>query len=129
MQDIMNKIIISVFLMSLFLIESSYANSFGWDNKIYDGYIKGCTAGMLDNEKKDFIAIEIDNGNPNAIFPEDEFKLSITEFCSCVAKRASESIEFKKLQKDPDLIKPIMSEAVAGGRCKPTGALGKSYGF
>jgi len=125
----MNKIIISVFLMSLFFIGSSYANSFGWNKKFYDGYIKGCTDGMLDSVKKEFIAMEIDNGNPNAIFPEDELKPSITEYCSCITKRASVSIERKKLQKDPKLLKPIASEALAGGRCKPTGAFGKLYGF
>ena len=125
----MNKIIISVFLMSLFFIGSSYANSFGWNKKFYDGYIEGCTDAMLNLVKKELIAMEIDNGNPNAIFPEDELKPPITEFCSCTTKRASESIEFKKLKKDPNLIKPIMSEAWAGGRCKPTGAYGNLYGL
>ena len=125
----MFKNIIALFLMSLFFIGCSNANSFGWNKKILDGFIKGCSAGVLDDAKKDFIAREIDSGNPNPIFPEDEFKSLITEFCSCIAKRASVSIEFKKLSKDPNLLKPIMSEAWAGGRCKPTGAHGEMYGL
>ena len=125
----MFKNIIALFLMSLFFIGCSNANSFGWDKKGVDEYIKGCTYGMLDDVKKDFIAREIDYGNPNPIFPEDEFKSPITEFCSCIAKRASVSIEIKKLQKDPNLIKPIVSEAMAGGRCKPTGAYEEMYEF
>jgi len=125
----MNKIRNSVILMSLFSIGNSFADSFVWNETTSDAYMKGCVASMLDPIKKEYMERVIENGNPNALFPEEIIKPSITEFCSCITKRASESLEFKKLVKDPDLIKPLVAEAMTGGRCKPTGILGKINGF
>ena len=124
----MNKIRNSVFLMSLFFIGNSFADSFVWNKNNSDEYIKGCVAGILDPAKRDFLKRAIENGHPDALFPEEKIKPSITEFCSCITKRASESLEFKKLIKDPGLVQPLMTEAMTGWRCKPTGILGKMMG-
>lgn len=124
----MNKIRNSVFLMSLFFIGSSFADSFVWNKTNSDAYTNGCVAGILDPTKRDFMKRAVENGNPNAVFPEEKIKPSITEFCSCITKRASKTFEFKQLVKDPDLIQPLMTEALTGGRCKPTGMLGKIMG-
>ncbi len=124
----MNKIRNSVFLVSLFIIGSSFADSFIWNNENSNAHIKGCVAGILDPAERDFLKRAIENGHPDALFPEEKIKPSTTEFCTCITKMASETFEFKQLVKDPGLIQPLMTEALTGGRCKPTGMLGKIMG-
>jgi hypothetical protein len=125
----MNKINISAGLISLFFIGSVFADSFGWNETNSDVFIKECVVGLLEPAKKDFKMRVIDKGYPDAIFPEAKMKPSITELCTCLTQRASESLEYKEVINDSSLIQPLISEAMSGGRCKPTGVLGKMVGF
>ena len=121
----MNNIRNSILLISLLFIESTFADAFVWNKTTSDAYTSGCVAGILDPAKKAFMKRAVENSKPNAVFPEEKFKPSITEFCSCITNRVSESIDFKKVIDDPSLANPIMTEAMTSGRCKPTGILGK----
>ena len=90
-----------------------------------DQSVKGCVAGILEPAKRDFRTRAIERGNPNALFPEDKAIPPITELCSCIIQKASESLEYSALANDPLLIQPLISEAMSGGRCNPIEILGK----
>lgn len=113
----------------LILITALYSSSLLADGKAstYEVHmmIQGCIHGFMEPTRRDFRKIAVQRGNPNAVFPEEKIKPSVTTLCSCIIKRAAENRSTLYISQHPEYIKQLVSEALSGGQCEPTGFLGE----
>jgi hypothetical protein len=63
-------------------------------------------------------------------FPTSEWRASAEPYCACLVDRVRGSLKPEEFEEKggPTLIQ-FSNEAVAGGKCKPTGIMGRALGF
>jgi len=88
-----------------------------------------CVSGILEPAKNGFQARATKDGKTDAVFPEEKIKPSIVDLCSCITEKASITWDYQYFIWQPELAKKLVSEAMGGGECKPSGMLGKSLGY
>lgn len=122
------QFLVFIFISNVLSLGQVAADELGWDEGIKKIMTDGCVLGILDPAKRDFQERARQKGNANAVFPEEKIKPSIVELCACITRRASVSWSYQKFVEQPHLAQQLVSEAMSGGECKPTGMLGKSMG-
>jgi len=121
----MNNMTTNLLLLMLLFSGNTYANSLGWEHEGFVSFRDGCIQGVLDGVKNNFLAMAKEKGRANIIFPEERFKPSVTELCSCITLRASQTVEYKKFIQDKNTMRTLMNEAIADGTCKSVTATGR----
>lgn len=116
-------------VLSIFFVGNTSATTPDWIDATKKEMTDGCVSGILDPAKRGFEARAKKEGKTDAIFPEDKIKPSIVDLCECIVQRASISWGYKYFVWQPELAQKLVSEAMKGGECKPTGMLGKSMGY
>jgi len=125
----MKKRLTVFMVLSTFIVGNSNAVVPDWNYDTKKEMTDGCVAGILDPVKRGFQAKANKEGNPDVVFPEDKIKPSIVDLCECITEKASISWGYQYFIWQPELAKQLVSEAMGGGECKPTGMLGKSMGY
>jgi hypothetical protein len=98
----------------------------GWDKKQIKVFAYACTDGLMKPAARDYKAAALADGvSIHKPFPEKEFRDSAFPMCLCISQRVAETwtvaeIERRGLQYS----RPMIDEALNGGRCKPEGMLG-----
>ena len=98
----------------------------GWDRKQVKVFAYACTDNLVGSAARDYRAAALADGvTIHKPFPEQAFRDSVFPMCLCVSERVAETwtmaeMENQVLQRS----RPMIDEALAGGRCKPDGMLG-----
>lgn len=123
------KIQASLFMVSSILsVGQVTANELGWTDDIKKQMTDGCVLGILKPAKRDFQARAAQRGDPNAVFPVETVRPSIAALCACITERVAVSWSYQQFLGQPHLADQLITEALSGGQCKPTGMLGKALG-
>jgi hypothetical protein len=98
----------------------------GWDRKQVKVYAYACTDGLFTPALRDYNAAAKASGVPMPKpFPEQRFRDSAFPMCLCIAERLAETWTVAEMKKDETKsARPMVDEALNGGRCKPEGLLG-----
>jgi hypothetical protein len=98
----------------------------GWSQEQIDAFTAGCSLAIIEPAKRDYAAAAERAGNKSPKpFPEAQILASINPMCGCLAARAAEKWTFSDYFKSQDANASVLvTEALAGGRCKPEGVLG-----
>lgn len=116
-------------VLSAFVIGNINAETPDWNNDNKKEMTDNCVLGILDPAKSAFQARADKEGKTDAVFPEDKIKPSVVDLCECIVQKASISWGYQYFIWQPELAQQLVSEAMKGGECKPTGVLGKSMGY
>ena len=98
----------------------------GWDRKQVKVFAYACTDGLLAPAARDYnAALQAQGIGVRKPFPEQAFRDSAFPMCLCISERMAETwtlaeMEMYGMQRS----KPMVDEALNGGRCKPNGMLG-----
>ena len=98
----------------------------GWDRKQVKVFAYGCTDNLVQSASRDFNAAALADGvTIHRPFPEQAFRDSAFPMCLCVSERVAETWTMAEMKNQVlQRSKPMIDEALAGGRCKPDGLLG-----
>ncbi len=98
----------------------------GWDRKQIKVFAYACTDGLLQPAVRDYKAAALADGvTLYKPFPEKEFRDSAFPMCLCISQRVAETWTMAEMEKKGmQRSKPMIDEALRGGRCKPAGMLG-----
>ena len=95
----------------------------GWNQADITSMADACVPGAIGPAKRDFEAKAKAAGSKEE-FPEAELTAGVKSMCSCFAKRVSAAYARADFQANRQAILQKMNEeAIAGGPCKPEGAL------
>jgi len=98
----------------------------GWDRKQVKVFAYACTDGLLEPTMRDYNAAAAASKVPMPKpFPEQAFRDSAFPMCLCIAERVAETWTLAEMGNN--LLRrsrPMVDEALQGGRCKPDGMLG-----
>jgi Domain of unknown function (DUF4124) len=98
----------------------------GWTAGDLAAMADACVPGVIGPAKRDFQAAAKKEGSAQE-FPEAELTADVKTMCSCFAKRVGETYARADFQENRQLIlKKMNDEAIAGGPCKPEGALAEA---
>jgi len=97
----------------------------GWTELELKASTLGCTAAVVIPAKRDYAAAAQRAGNTSPKpFPDDEVTASASAMCACISRRIAETWNFVEYMADQDTkVRPLIGEAMSGGRCKPEGIL------
>jgi len=98
----------------------------GWDRKQIKAFAYACTDGLIQPAARDYKAAALADGvTLHKPFPEKEFRDSALPMCLCISERVAETWTLAEMEKQGlQGAKPMIDEALDGGRCKPDGMLG-----
>ena len=98
----------------------------GWDRKQIKVYAYACTDGLLAPAVRDYNAAAQASGVAmHKPFPEQQFRDSAFPMCLCISERIAQTWTLAEMKKDAKKsARPMIDEALNGGRCKPQGLLG-----
>jgi hypothetical protein len=98
----------------------------GWDRKQIKVFAYACTDGLLAPAVRDYHAAAVAAGVPDhKPFPEQAFRDSAFPMCLCISERVAETWTLAEAGKQGmQGARPMVDEALGGGRCKPDGMLG-----
>ena len=98
----------------------------GWDRKQVKVFAYACTDGLLAPAVRDFNAAALADGiTAHKPFPEQAFRDSAFPMCLCISERVAETWSVAEVGKNAlQSARPMIDEALNGGRCKPDGLLG-----
>lgn len=98
----------------------------GWDRKQIKVFAYACTDGLQTPAVRDYNAAALADGvTLHKPFPEKEFRESAFPMCLCISQRVAETWTLAEMQKEGlKRSRPMIDEALNGGRCKPDGMLG-----
>ena len=116
-------------LLAFTIFTTAQADMNGWDEMRLETMTAGCVAGIVEVVKRDFKARVSEKGHPDAVFPEVQLKPSVVKMCSCITRTASENWAFDEFTQNPSPGQRLVTEVMSGGRCRPTGTLGKMMEF
>lgn len=125
----MRKQLLAFIVLSTFVAGNSNAEAPDWNYNTKKEMTDNCVLGILEPAKSGFQARANKEGNTDAVFPEEKIKPSIVDFCECITQKASISWGYQYYIWQPELAQQLVSEAMKGGECKPTGTFGKSLGY
>ena len=98
----------------------------GWSAGDITAMADACVPGVMEPAKRDFQAAAKAQGSDQP-FPEAELAASVKAMCACLAKRVGAAYSRADFQQNRHaILKQMNDEAVAGGPCKPEGALGEA---
>jgi len=98
----------------------------GWSETDITAMADACVPGALEPARRDFQAAAKARGS-NEQFPEAELAVGVKAMCACLAKRVGASYARADFQANRQaIVKKMNDEAIAGGACKPEGALGEA---
>jgi len=123
------KQLLAMIVLSAFVVGNINAEAPDWNYDIKKEMTDDCVLGILEPAKSGFLVRANKEGNTDAVFPEEKIKPSIADFCECIIQKASISWGYQYFIWQPELAQQLVSEAMKGGECKPTGMLGKSLGY
>ena len=98
----------------------------GWSETQLAEFKAGCTNGVINPARRDYAlaAAKAENASPKP-FPEAELRASADPMCACLGLRIAQTWDYAEFIASQGAgVKPMMQEAMAGGRCKPEGLLG-----
>jgi hypothetical protein len=97
-----------------------------WPDAQVAAFTEGCLSGIVDPARRDYTEATRSRGPAAKPFPEEQFRASVGPMCMCFANRLAEQgkIFRAEILSSPDT-RAVMDEALAGGRCKPGGLLGR----
>ena len=100
----------------------------GWSKKQIESMASEISSGMIKQAEKDYFLRAEEKGNPNPKpFPLEETKASVDTMVTCVVNRASTQWSYNEFMKNQMVyFKNLFGDAFSGGKCKPTGLLGKA---
>lgn len=116
------------FFIGMLISGVAIADEDGWNDALKKHMAKGCVAGIVTPAKRDFNARARQSGDETAVFPEGRIKSSASDLCACIIQRSSHKWSYQQIQRQPQLMNKLISEAMAGGECRPSGILGKLMG-
>jgi hypothetical protein len=98
----------------------------GWDRKQVKVFAYACTDGLLEPAVRDYNAAALADGvTIHKPFPEQAFRDSAFPMCLCISERVAETWTVAEMGKQGlQRSRPMIDEALNGGRCKPSGLLG-----
>jgi len=98
----------------------------GWDRKQVKVFAYACTDGLLEPAVRDFnAAAQAAAVTEHKPFPEKAFRDSAFPMCMCISERVAETWSIAEIGKNAlQSARPLIDEALNGGRCKPDGLLG-----
>ena len=98
----------------------------GWNRKQVKVFAYACTDGLLAPAVRDYDAAALRDGvTVHKPFPEQAFRDSAFPMCLCISERVAETWSMDELGKQGlQRSRPMIDEALNGGRCKPDGLLG-----
>ena len=99
----------------------------GWSEQQLAAFTAGCVLAIIEPAKRDYAvaATRAGNSSPKP-FPEAEFRDSVTPMCRCLSVRIAETWSYFNFITDSQAkSRPLIDEALRGGRCKPEGILGQ----
>ena len=98
----------------------------GWDRKQVKVFAYACSDGLLAPAVRDYNAAALADGVPNhKPFPDQAFRDSAFPMCLCISERVAETWTMAEIGKNAlQSARPMIDEALSGGRCKPDGLLG-----
>jgi hypothetical protein len=98
----------------------------GWDRKQIKVFAYACTDGLLEPAVREYKAAALADGvTLYKPFPEKEFRDSAFPMCLCISQRVAETWSMKEMDTHvKERTRPMIDEALSGGRCKPDGMLG-----
>jgi len=123
------KQLLALIVLSAFVVGNINAEAPDWNYDNKKEMADDCVLGILEPAKRGFQARADKEGNPDAVFPEEKIKPPIVDLCECIVQRASITWGYQYFIWQPELVQQLVSEAMKGGECKPTGILGKSLGY
>lgn len=95
-----------------------------WTEAEHSAFVAGCALGIIVPARRDYAAAAEKAGNKNPKpFPEEELRASVEPMCGCLANRIADS--GMSYLDAGNAMKPMIEEAISGGRCKPGGLLGQ----
>jgi len=99
----------------------------GWDRKQINEFANACSDSLLNQAVVDYNkAARADGVTLHKPFPKEAFRASAQPMCLCVSLRAAETWSLKEMEKGGlARTRPMIDEALSGGRCKPDGLLGE----
>jgi len=116
-------------VLSTFIVGNINAEPPDWTFDTKKEMTDDCINGILEPVKSGFKARANKEGNTDAVFPEEKIKPSIVDLCECIIEKASITWGYQYFVLQPELAQQLVSEAMKGGECKPTGLLEKSLGY
>lgn len=97
----------------------------GWSESVLLVFTSGCTEAMVLPAKQQYVMAAAQAGNASPIpFPEEQFRASADPMCACLLRRFAETWDVSEAAANVQAMKPMLDEAMSGGRCKPEGILG-----
>lgn len=98
----------------------------GWDRKQVKVFAYACTDALLEPAVRDYNAAALAAGvTIHKPFPEQAFRDSAFPMCLCVSERVAATWAMAEMKEDGmKRARPMVDEALNGGRCKPDGLLG-----
>ena len=98
----------------------------GWNASDITAMADACVPGAMEPARRDFQAAVKAQGS-DAQFPEAELAAAVKAMCACLAKRVGATYARADFQANRQaILKKMNDEAIAGGACKPEGALGEA---
>ncbi len=98
----------------------------GWNASDIAAMADACVPGAMEPAKRDFQAAAKAQGSDQQ-FPEAELAAGVKAMCACLAKRVGASYARADFQQNRQaILKKMNDEAIAGGACKPEGALAEA---
>ena len=95
----------------------------GWTAADITAMADNCVPGVIGPAKRDFQAAVKKEGSDDQ-FPEAELTAGVKTMCACFAKRVGATYARADFQSNRQaILKKMNDEAIAGGPCKPEGAL------
>lgn len=97
----------------------------GWDGASVERMRSGCVTGAMSHAQTGW------ERDPKAgPFPTSEWRASAEPYCTCLVDRVRASVKPEEFEaKGAAAFVQFTNEAIAGGKCKPTGIMGKALGF
>ena len=98
----------------------------GWDGKQLKLFADACTERLLQSAVRDYNAAALAEGvTIRKPFPKEAFRDSAFPMCLCISERVAQTWTLEEMDKSGmERSRPMIDEALAGGRCKPQGMLG-----
>lgn len=103
---------------------SAAAYQEGWTAENILDMTDRCVSGIMDPIRQGFEKNMKSRGKASVHFPEEQYKPPVSDLCTCITLRAANSEPYENVQKDPEITRSYMTEAIKGGECKPGGILG-----
>jgi len=99
----------------------------GWDGTRMKQFADACTERLLQSATLDYNAAARAQGvTLHKPFPKEAFRDSAFPMCLCISERVAQTWTFEEMDKSGmERSRPMIDEALGGGRCKPAGMLGE----